>query len=242
MSKFLNNPQLGRRVVNWTPPEPPQLAELCGRYMTLERLSAAKHGAELFAANALDDRIWDYLPYGPFATEHEYLHWIEEIQNNPDPYFYAIRNKVTGQCEGVASYLRIKPESGSIEIGHLNFSTALQRSPAATEAIYVMAKWGFEAGYRRLEWKCNALNLASRRAAQRFGKSYEGIFRQAGINKGRNRDTAWFAAIDDEWPALKTAFEAWLDPENFTSEGQQITRLSALTAPIPVALDPDQTS
>ena len=134
--------------------------------------------------------------------------------------------------------MRMKPEAGSIETGWLTFAPRLQRTPEATEAVYLLMKWSFEAGYRRFEWKCNAENLASRRAAQRFGFSYEGVFRQADISKGRNRDTAWFAAIDGEWPALQDAFETWLDPANFDAHGRQRRRLADLTAPILVMTDP----
>ncbi len=152
---------------------------------------------------------------GRFADEARYADWVRSFEASADPLFYAIRNLETGSWEGVASYLRIAPEAGSIEVGHINFSPALQRTRAATEAMYLMMRWAFEAGYRRYEWKCNALNLGSRRAAERLGLSYEGVFRQAAVVKGRNRDTAWFAAIDAEWPTLKSAFETWLAPENF---------------------------
>ena len=146
--------------------------------------------------------------------------------------FYAIVRQEDGSAAGVASYLRIAPDSGSIEVGHINLSPLLQRTPGATEAMYLMLKWVFEAGYRRYEWKCDALNAPSRRAALRLGLSYEGVFRQATTYKGRNRDTAWYAAIDAEWPALKAAFETWLDPANFDAPGRQRQSLSALTRPI----------
>jgi RimJ/RimL family protein N-acetyltransferase len=138
----------------------------------------------------------------------------------------------------VASYLRIAPEAGSIEVGHINLSPELQRTRAATDAMFLMMDWAFEAGYRRYEWKCNALNLGSRRAAERLGFSFEGVFRQAAVIKGRNRDTAWFAAIDSEWPMLKAAFDRWLDPDNFDSDGSQKIALSDLTEPVLVARDP----
>ena len=144
----------------------------------------------------------------------------------------------TGQLGGVASYLRIAPNQGSIEVGNIALAHHFQKTTAATEAMYLMMKWAFEAGYRRYEWKCNALNIPSRRAAQRLGLSYEGVFRQALVVKGCNRDTAWFAAIDKDWPALKEAFEAWLAPQNFTSEGNQKERLGDLTALVRVASDP----
>lgn len=152
--------------------------------------------------------------------------------------FFAIKDKRADQWRGVASYLRIAPQAGSIEVGHINFAPALQRSPAATDAMYQMMRWAFGAGYRRFEWKCDALNIGSRRAAQRLGLSFEGIFRQAAVVKGRNRDTAWFAAIDSEWPALSAAFETWLAPENFDAGGRQRQSLSGLTAPGLAARDP----
>src|SRR5262249_48188394 len=147
-----------------------------------------------------------------------------------DPMFFAIADATDGQAAGVASYLNIAPTQGSIEVGHLHFSPRLMRRPAATEAMYLMMEQAFELGYRRYEWKCNALNAASRAAAQRLGLSFEGVFRQAGVVKGRNRDTAWYAAIDSEWPSLREAFQTWLNPSNFDSCRQQ-KRLSELTRP-----------
>ena len=160
------------------------------------------------------------------------------MEHTTDPQFYAVFNKDSDAYEGVASFLRIDPSAGSIEVGHINFSPALQKTRAATEALYLMMAWAFDAGYRRFEWKCDALNLGSRRAAQRLGLSYEGVFRQATVVKGRNRDTAWFAAIDAEWPALKEAFSAWLSDRNFALDGAQIERLSDLTQLVRVADDP----
>ena len=147
-------------------------------------------------------------------------------------------DQATNRAVGVASYLRFNPASGSIEVGHINFAPLLQSTIGATEAMYLMMRWAFMAGYRRYEWKCNALNLKSRRAAQRLGLSYEGVFRQATISKGRNRDTAWFAAIDAEWPSLQIAFENWLQPENFDAAGQQKRALSAMTEAVLVLRDP----
>jgi RimJ/RimL family protein N-acetyltransferase len=192
---------------------------LSGRHVVLEPLSAEKHAALLYPAYVGEDHVWDYLPYGPFSSAAQYHRWVRD-------------------SAAQASFLRIKPEAGSIEVGHINFSPALQRTPAATEAIFLMMQWAFEAGYRRFEWKCDALNRPSRRAAQRLGLSYEGVFRQATIVKGRNRDTAWFAAIDTEWPALKEAFEAWLSPSNFDGQGQQKERLGDLTRLVRVTSDP----
>jgi RimJ/RimL family protein N-acetyltransferase len=228
----------GAPVVNWTPPPAPGPAVIEGRHARLERLDPAAHAADLHAANSASDAIWDYLPYGPFTTVAEYEAWASEMAQLADPYFYAIRDRASGRACGVASFLRIAPASGSIEVGHINFSPALQRTPAATEAMYLMMGWAFEAGYRRYEWKCDSLNMPSRRAAQRLGLSYEGIFRQATVYKGRNRDTAWFAAIDKEWPGLRNAFETWLAPENFDADGRQRQSLSTLTRPHLAASDP----
>jgi RimJ/RimL family protein N-acetyltransferase len=149
-----------------------------------------------------------------------------------DPLFFAVIDKADGKAVGVASYLRINPAAGSIEVGGIRYSPRLQRSPAATEAMYLMMQAAFEIGYRRYEWKCDALNAASRAAAQRLGLSFEGVFRQALVYKGRNRDTAWYAAIDRDWPALREAFLAWLAPGNFDGAGRQRTRLTDLTRPI----------
>ena len=154
------------------------------------------------------------------------------MSESSDPLFHAIVDAESNRAVGVASYLRINPPAGSIEVGHINYSTLLQRTPAATEAMYLMMKRVFEGGYRRYEWKCDALNVRSRSAAQRLGFSYEGVFRQAMMYKGRNRDTAWYAAIDKEWPELESAFTRWLDPGNFDAEGRQRTRLADLTGPI----------
>ena len=155
-----------------------------------------------------------------------------------DPLFYVVRQRDSGHCSGVASYLRITPQSGAIEVGHINLSPELHRSRAATEAMFLMMRWAFAAGYRRYEWKCDALNMASRVAAQRLGFSFEGVFRQATIVKGRNRDTAWFSVIDSEWPALAEAFRAWLDPRNFDASGRQRESLSDLTRLVRPGSDP----
>lgn len=228
---------LGTPVRGWTPPPVPTGEPLTGRYVRLVKLSAEAHASDLFAAFEGHDHVWDYLPYGPFASLSAYRAWIEETVAAPGHVFYAIQNLETGSWEGVASYLRIDPQNGSIEVGHINYSPALQRTRAGTDAMFLMMGWAFEHGYRRYEWKCNALNLASRRAAQRLGFSYEGVFRQAAVIKGHNRDTAWFAAIDGEWPALREAFTSWLSPENFAGHVQK-RPLGELTAPIRVASDP----
>jgi RimJ/RimL family protein N-acetyltransferase len=232
------NKDLGE-AVDYTPAPNPVGISLEGRMVTLAPLIPS-HADALHASfsESTDGAIWDFLPYGPFKDAAAYGCWITEMTAAGDPYFFAIRDKTTGRFVGVASYLRINPEAGSIEVGHINFSPLLQSTIAATEVMYVMMKWAFENGYRRYEWKCNALNLRSRAAAQRLGFSYEGVFRQAGVSKGRNRDTAWFGIIDKEWPQLKAVFETWLRAENFDEECRQKERLSVLTAPIRAASDP----
>tara|TARA_Y100001934_G_C12070599_1_gene639835 strand:- start:96 stop:731 length:636 start_codon:yes stop_codon:yes gene_type:complete len=207
-----------------------------GQYCALTPLDPKAHAEGLFNAFAKDaENIdWTYLPYGPFESLPALQAWLEEIARQSDPLFYTLMDR-QGKAVGVASYLRISPANGSIEVGHIHYSPQLQKTPAATEAMYLMMKHAFVLGYRRYEWKCDALNQRSRRAALRLGLSYEGIFRQATVYKGRNRDTAWYATIDLEWPKLKTAFETWLDPANFDASGKQKISLSDLTAPVLVA-------
>ncbi|MGX9350970.1 GNAT family N-acetyltransferase [Shimia sp. W99] len=229
---------VGAAVPGWTPPPVSGGAVLEGNFARLEPLNAEAHAALLFRAYQADDWVWDYMPYGPFHSAAQYHRWVRETVANPDHFFYAIYSKEARTFTGVASYLRIKPAAGSIEVGNINFSPMMQGTRAATEAMFLMMQWAFEAGYRRYEWKCDALNAPSRRAAQRLGLSYEGVFRQALVYKGRNRDTAWFAAIDKEWPALKQAFEVWLSPRNFDAAGRQNESLSDLTRLVRVAEDP----
>ncbi len=223
---------VGLPVAGWRPPPRPAREVLQGRYCRVEPADPARHAPALHAANSRDPdgRMWTYLAYGPFATEDEYRQWMAAACLGEDPRFYAIVDQATGLAAGLASYLRIDPANGVIEVGHLAFSPALQRTVAATEAMYLMMRWAFTAGYRRYEWKCNALNAPSRRAAQRLGFSYEGLFRQAVISRGRNRDTAWYSVVDADWPLLATAYERWLAPANFDVQGRQRTALGELTA------------
>jgi RimJ/RimL family protein N-acetyltransferase len=212
----------------WTPARRPAREVLAGARVDLEPLEA-RHAADLFAAAQGDPRLWAYLAYGPFADEGEMAAWVEEHAASEDPLFFAIVDGATGRAAGVASYLRIEPAHGCIEIGHIWFGAALQRTPHATEAIWLLARHAFDGlGNRRLEWKCDAANERSRRAAERFGFTFEGIFRQHMIVKGRNRDTAWYAILDGEWPAVGQAFEAWLDPANFDADGVQRRSLAEL--------------
>lgn len=230
--------QFGTALPDWTPPAPPSGVTLTGRYVQLEHMDADAHAADLFRAYSGQDGVWDYLPYGPFSSASAYHRWVKEMAAGSDPLFYVLRNLATGHCGGVASYLRITPASGSIEVGHINLAPEIAGSRASTEAMFLMMDWAFGAGYRRYEWKCDALNLPSRRAAQRLGFSYEGIFRQATVYRQRNRDTAWFSVIDSEWPALREAYAAWLAPANFDAEGRQKESLADLTGLVRAASDP----
>lgn len=225
---------IGFALPEWSPPPAPPREPMEGRLARLEPLDPARHAQGLHAANAVDadGRNWTYINYGPFPDLESYRAWMSQASRSSDPLFFAIVDKATGEPLGVASYLRIAPASGAIEVGHIVYSNRLKRHPIATEAMYLMMARAFELGYRRYEWKCDALNAASRRAAQRLGFSYEGIFRQATVYKHRNRDTAWYAVIDSEWPQLRDAFRTWLDPRNFDADGHQQTRLSELTGPI----------
>lgn len=233
----MSDPRLGTPVPDWTPPPRPDRAVLVGRHVRLEPLAADAHAIDLHGAFQGHDALWDYMPYGPFASSSAYHRWARDREGGEDPRFFVLRD-AAGRCGGIASYLRITPEAGSIEVGHICIAPAMQRGVAATEAMFLMLGWAFAAGYRRFEWKCNALNLASRRAAQRLGFSYEGVFRNHMIVKGHNRDTAWFAVTDRDWPALHEAFSVWLAPANFDAKGQQRERLSDLTRLVRQSSDP----
>ena len=199
-----------------------------GRQCRLEPIDAGRHASDLFEAFIQDDgRNWTYLAYGPFEQESDLIAWIESTCLGDDPCFFAIVDLATGKAVGVASYLRIDPVNGVIEVGHIHFSPLIQGTAIATETMYLMMRQVFDVwGYRRYEWKCDALNKPSCAAARRFGFVYEGIFRQAIMYKQRNRDTAWFAVIDRDWPKVKEVLEAWLNPNNFDADGKQLSRLS----------------
>ncbi len=220
---------VGPPVATALPCPPPSREPMRGRHCSVVPLDADAHGGQLYRVDGLDTDggSWTYMPYGPFATEKDYLQWIRSDCAGDDPLFHAILD-TDGSPLGVASYLRIQPAAGSIEVGHIHYSPRLQRTAAATEAMFLMMRRVFdELGYRRYEWKCDALNAPSRAAALRLGFTFEGIFRQATVYKGRNRDTAWYAIIDSDWPAIRDAFERWLDPANFDSEGNQLQSLQA---------------
>jgi RimJ/RimL family protein N-acetyltransferase len=225
---------VGFLVSNWSPPSVPPRTPMTGRYCDVVPLDVVRHANDLFQAFAHDggEGNWSYLPYGPFADADGLTTWMQSACTGDDPLFHTIVDKQSNRPVGMASYLRITPLAGSIEVGHIHYSPLLQRTPAATEAMYLMMRRVFDLGYRRYEWKCNALNRASRDSALRFGFSFEGIFRQALVVKRRNRDTAWYACIDREWPALRAAYEHWLSPTNFDDAQRQRISLAELTRPI----------
>ncbi|KAB2700160.1 GNAT family N-acetyltransferase [Brucella haematophila] len=212
---------------NWTPRPRPERKVLEGRYVRLEPLDPQKHGDELFAASSVTDadQRFTWLFEFPPATRAEFEPWLEKVSKSEDPLFYAVIDKASGKVAGRQTLMRIDPVHGVIEIGNIYWGPLISRKPAATEAQFLFMQYIFdELGYRRYEWKCNNDNAPSKRAAERFGFTFEGIFRQHMVAKGKNRDTAWYSIIDSEWPALKKAYQAWLAPENFDSDGQQIKR------------------
>jgi RimJ/RimL family protein N-acetyltransferase len=222
---------IGFSVEGWTPRPRPPREPTDGRFVRLEPLDVERHAADLHEAFAADreGRIWTYLPYGPFADVAGLAEWIRRSGMGDDPLFHAILDKTSGRALGVASLMRIDPANGVIEVGHINYGPALQRTPLATEAMFLLMRRVFdELGYRRYEWKCDDLNGPSKRAAERLGFIHEGRFRQAVIYKGRNRDTAWYSILDREWPALRRAYETWLAPANFDGGGSQCASLAAL--------------
>jgi len=227
-------PPIGLRLPLWQPPPYPAPRTLQGRYVRLEPLDVDKHAQGLFDALTSDASGlgWTYLPYGPFESFPDYLDWLRSVGSKRDPLFFTLFASGSNQPSGVASYLRIDPANGSIEVGHIHYGPSLQRSVAATEAMVLMMQHAFQLGYRRYEWKCNALNHPSRTAAQRLGFSFEGLFRQAAVVKGHNRDTAWFSVIDSDWPHLEEIFQRWLAPDNFDENGRQKMALSTLTRPV----------
>ena len=215
---------IGAAVEGWSPRAFPARSTMQGRTCRLEPFDVARHADDLIEAFGADieGRTWTYLPYGPFASPEAHRAQIAAWSSTADPQFYAIIDEATGKAIGQASYLRIDPANGVIEVGHLAFSPALQRTTASTEAMYLMMRYAFEeCGYRRYEWKCDSHNVPSWSTAERLGFTFEGTFRQAVVVKGRNRDTTWLSITDAEWPARRDALEGWLSPENFDAEGRQ---------------------
>jgi RimJ/RimL family protein N-acetyltransferase len=218
--------------IDWKGAKAPERVVHQGRYVRLEPVDAERHAVDLYQRSKDQPLLWTYLGYGPFADQASFTAWLAERAKETDPLFFAVIDLASGRASGVVSYLRITPAQGVIEIGHIWFTPVLQRSRQATEAIYLMARQVFEVwGYRRLEWKCDSLNAPSRRAAARFGFAFEGVFLQHLIVKGRNRDTAWFAMLDREWPEIRAGFERWLEPGNFDAGGTQKRSLQAAGVP-----------
>jgi RimJ/RimL family protein N-acetyltransferase len=208
---------------HWQAAKLPDSRTLQGRFIRLEKLDLARHGDGLWAAlqgPGSDTRLWDYLPYGPFTERSAFDDFLSGMEAGSDPWFYTVIDQETGAIHGYLSLMSIVAAHGRIEIGHVTFGASMQRTPKSTEAVYLLAKESFALGNRRLEWKCNGDNARSKRAAERFGFTCEGTFRQHMVVKGQNRNTAWYSIIDREWPELQSAFEAWLAPENQSASGQ----------------------
>lgn len=236
MTQHTPSPPADQRVgepVEATPVQRPQRTPLRGTCVDVMPLQADTHGDDLYAAAMAPgtDPSWTYLSFGPWTERASFDTWLGAFQAAADRLAFALVDKSTGKALGLCSYARIDPANRVIEIGSVWYSPALQRTRAATEAMYLMARHVFEdLGYRRYEWKCNSFNEPSRRTAERLGFTYEGLFRQHMISRGRNRDTAWFSMLDSEWPARKRAFERWLDADNFDADGRQRRSLAAVRA------------
>ena len=224
---------IGMPLAGWQSPPTPHRSIRQGLYCQLEPLREEAHGRSLFDAFAADARgvNWTYMPYGPFTAYADFSRWLGWACAATDPLFFAIVDTASGRAAGFASYLNVDTANGSIEVGHIHYSEQLKRTRAATEAMYLMMKHAFDLGYRRYEWKCDALNRPSRAAARRLGFRFEGLFRNAVVYNGRTRDSAWHSIIDREWPRLDAAFRTWLAAANFAADGHQRQSLSTLTAP-----------
>jgi RimJ/RimL family protein N-acetyltransferase len=217
------------KVVDTKPAPRPGPVVLEGRFGRVEKLDAERHTDDLWSAVRDDITLWTYLGYGPFADAAEFAAWVPERAKLEDPYSYAIVDGRTNRAVGIATLMEIRPAMRVIEVGNILYGSPLQRTPLATEAQYLLARYAFDTlGYRRYEWKCNSHNAPSKRAAERFGFSYEGLFRQHMIIKGRNRDTSWYSMLDSKWPARRAIFEAWLAPDNFDEQGRQKQSLAAM--------------
>ena len=220
-------------LTNWQPRPRPERKVLEGRYVRLEPLSAEQHGDGLYEAARAEDRDsrFRWLPDVPPENRAAFQPWLDRVEASEDPLFFTVIDKASGKIAGRQTLMRIDPAFGVIEIGNIYWGPLVARKAAATESLFLFARYAFdELGYRRYEWKCNNRNSPSKRAAERFGFTFEGIFRQNMVVKGENRDTAWYSIIDSEWPALKRAYEAWLEPANFDAEGRQKRRLEAFRA------------
>jgi RimJ/RimL family protein N-acetyltransferase len=227
---------VGAPVQGWTERPYPTPTPIVGRYCRVEKLDPERHAADLFAAyaEAPDGRDWSYLAVPRFEEPAAYADYARAIAAKPDPLHHAIVDLATGNAVGTAALMRIDLANGVMEVGWITYSPRLQRTAAGTEAQYLLMRRAFdELGYRRYEWKCDSLNAPSRRAAERYGFRFEGIFRQATVYKGRNRDTAWYSILDKEWPRLRAAFEAWLAPENFDAAGRQRRSIEAIREALP---------
>lgn len=224
------NQALGPQL-HWNAVARPGRETLGGRFVSLEPLDVDRHADALYQSShgePSDPNLWLYMSYGPWRNPDDFRQWVRTNSESADPLFYAVVPTGKG-ASGQTTYLRIDERNGVIEIGHIWFSPRMQRSRAATEAIFLLAKHAFDdLGYRRFEWKCHAQNERSRSAAERFGFTYEGTFRKAIVQRDRNRDTAWYAIIDDDWPKTRSAFETWLSDENFDAEGKQVRSLSEI--------------
>ncbi|GGJ89094.1 GNAT family N-acetyltransferase [Pseudomonas matsuisoli] len=219
-------------TLNWSPARTPEREILEGRFCTLEPLDAARHGDDLwesFEGAGADPKLWDYLFAGPFENRASFDDWLMRQSASKDPQHFAIMSHALGKAVGSLSLMNIVPANGSIEIGNVTYGATMQRTPISTEAIFLLARYAFDRlGNRRLEWKCDDRNARSKRSAERFGFTYEGTFRQHMVIKGHNRDTAWFAIIDGDWPVIRAGFERWLAAKNFDEGGVQRERLEAL--------------
>ena len=227
------HPQTGQPVgpeADATPAQRPGVVTLHGHFGRVEKLVPSRHASDLWKAVSGHDDLWAYMSYGPFADAAAFAHWLAAHVAQDDPCAYTIVDTAS-RAVGIVTLLNIRPAMRACEVGHIVYSPALRRTPLGTEAQYLLARYAFETlGYRRYEWSCNSLNAASRRAALRYGFTFEGIMRQHRVVKGRNRDTAWFAMLDGEWPARKAAFERWLAPGNFDAAGRQKTSLGQMPA------------
>lgn len=210
-------------LADWKGAPAPTAQRLDGHFIRLEKLDPARHADDLWQAlegPGADPKLWDYLPYGPFTERAAFDAWLNNHAAHDDPYFFCVIDRANDQVQGLLSLMSIVAAQGRIEIGHVTFGAPMQRSPKSTEAVYLLAKYAFEQGYRRLEWKCNNANARSKYAAERLGFSFEGVFRQHMVVKGQNRDTAWYSILDAEWPPIGAGFERWLADANQSASGQ----------------------